>query len=141
MNIKQTNAKRLKYATVNSLIVTFSVAIGSAISGIINNNYMKIFTLEYVIVFVICFITAAFFIWLMSKKNLEIDVNDNGMAINYDQGNQKFAWSDVEKIKRPSLLAPWWRFDLKGGKQIKVQTTVFDKPDSEALEQEIKKYI
>jgi len=141
MYIKQKRSQRYKHAIVQSFIVTFAVALGIEISGILHQDYWKVFTLEYVLVFSACFIFAWLYNWLNTSSDMEFMVNKRGVAILHNQVNRSFSWQDVANLKRPSLLTPWWRFTLKNGNNIKIQTACFKKVDLRAFEIEINKYL
>jgi len=140
MYIKQKRSQRYKHAMVQSFIVTLAVALGIEIAGIIQQDYWKVFTLEYTLVFSACFILASFYSWLNTRSNLECMVNKKGVAILRDQVNHAFSWRDVVKLKRPSLLTPRWIFKLKDGNKFKVQATLFSKSDLRAFKLEINKH-
>jgi len=125
MYFKQTRSQRYKHAIVQSLMVTLAVALGIEISGILHHDYWKVFTFEYALVFSVCFILASLYTWLNTCNDLAFMVNKKGVAIHSNQANHAFTWGDVVKLKRPTLITPWWIFKLKDGNKFKVQTTLF----------------
>jgi len=141
MMIKQTKSQVIRYSFTNAFIVTFAVVLGTVLSGIFHQDYLKIFTLEYAIVFMSGFFAAAFLLWLTAKNNLEINVDESGLTMKYDQEKDSFSWNEVDNIKRPSLLFPRWLFLLKKGNSIKVQVNIFSQSQSRSLNKKIQKYV
>jgi len=141
MMVKQTKYQVIRYSFTNAFIATFAIVLGTVLSGIFHQDYIKIFTFEYAIVFISGFFAAAFLIWLTAKRDLEINIDKCGLTVKYNQENNTFSWNDVANIKRPSLLFPRWLFLLKKGNAIKVQINIFNKSQSRLLNMEIQKYI
>ena len=140
MYFKQKRSQRYKHAIVYSFIVTLAVALGIEISGILHQDYGKVFTLEYALVFSACFVLASFYSWSNTCSDLEFMINEKGVAIRRNQVNHTFSWGDVVKVKRPTLLTPWYIFKLKDGNQFKVQKALFSKADLNAFKQVINKH-
>jgi hypothetical protein len=123
-----------------SLSVTLAVALGTEISGIIHQNYLKIFTAEYAFVFSICFVVSAFFLWITSSRNYQIKLDEKGMQIVDEEISKSLSWDEVKNVYRPTLLKHWWSFELNQGDKIKLPIKKFTKLQQKDLEKEISKF-
>jgi hypothetical protein len=137
MVIIQKKMQVIRHSLTKALLITVGIAAGSEISGMIHQNYFKIFNLEYALVFSICFLVSAFIVWITASRNYQIQLDNKGIQIVNEAATQSFQWDEVKKLSRPNLLRACWTFSLKQGGKIKLLAGRFDKPQRIALAREI----
>jgi hypothetical protein len=137
VNIIQNNTQVIRHSLTKALLITLGILAGIEISGIIHQNYLKIFSLEYALVFLGCFLLAAFAAWITTSRKYQINLDDFGMQIINEEVSTTFRWDEVKALHRPNLMKDWWTFNLKQGGKVKLVVAGIDKPQRIALAREI----
>jgi hypothetical protein len=137
MVIVQQKIQVIRLSLTKAFLITFGLVAGIEISGILHQNYLKIFTWEYAVVFLLCFLASAFMVWVTTSRNYQIHIDDRGLQIVDETTTQSFQWDEVKKLQRPNLLRDWWAFHLKQGGKLKLLAGRLDKPQRLALTREI----
>jgi hypothetical protein len=137
VNIIQNNTQVFRHSLTKGLLVTLGIAVGIEISGIIHQNYLKIFSLEYALVFFGCFLLAAFATWITTSRKYQVKLDDMGMQIISEETSRSFRWDEVKTLHRPNFLRDWWTFTLKQGGKVKLMVAGVDKSQRIALAREI----
>jgi hypothetical protein len=140
MVIRQNKSQVIRYSLIYSLTVTLAVALGTEISGIIHQNYLKIFTPEYALVFFICFVVSAFLLWITSPRNYQIKLDEKGIQIINEEISRSLNWDEVKNIYHPTLLKHWWSLELNQGDRIKLPINRFTKLQQIELKKQINEF-
>ena len=139
MVFNQDKGPVVRYSLTNALTVTLAIALGMEISGIIHQNYLKIFTSEYAVVLSISFFISVFLLWLTSSRNYEIKIDENGVQIIDEENSRSINWDDVKKLHPPTFFRHWWLFELKQGEKVKLLVHRFSRQQRFSLASEINK--
>ncbi|MGD8940887.1 MAG: hypothetical protein PVJ72_15990 [Gammaproteobacteria bacterium] len=138
MVIKQHNSQVLRFAFLNAFFATFGLALGSTISGFFHKDYQKIFAAEeYAVLYLLCFLLAFFVTWVTTRKEFEVEVNEQGLKVSDQNSSDSLTWDDIVSIKRPSLFMSRWVFTSKQGKKIKLAVNTFNSQQQTDLTTEI----
>lgn len=133
MVIQQSTAQRNQRIAANALYATIGLACGSELYGVFHQQYLRILTLEYSIVYATSFVLAYTFAWLTAKRNVQISITQSGMEISHDEDGIRFAWHEVKRVKQPAVLRRHWLFELTNSKKVKVSTHYFTKKQVKQL--------
>lgn len=134
MVVQQSALHRNQRIAAKTLYIILMIAVAVEVYGILyDNDYLKVFTLEYGIVFVAGFVLAFTFVWLTAKRNIRILISNSYLEISHDEDTIRIAWRDVKKIKQPSLLRSHWLFELKQGRTIRIPENYFSKKQRKQL--------
>ena len=125
MVVQQSAIQRNRRIATRSLFATLGVASSAEIYGILQQQELRLLTLEYSLLYATSFVLAFTFIWLTAKRNVQIVISRTGLEISHDEDVLRFSWDDVKRMKQPSLLRRYWLFELKNTKRIKVTTRYF----------------
>ena len=89
---------------------------------------LALLTIENSVIFGTSFLLTFAFVWLTGKRNIQIIISDKGVEISHDEEIIRFAWRDVNNLEKPvAVIKPYWLFELKNAKKIKVSTRCFSK--------------
>ena len=141
MMIKQNKSQVIRYSLTNSLTATLAIALGMEISGVIHQNYLKIFASEYALVLSICFVVSAFLLWITSSRKYQIKLDEEGVQIIDEENSRSFNWDEVKNIYHPTLIKHWWSFELNQGEKIKLRINKFSSQQQTALTIEINNHM
>jgi hypothetical protein len=127
MVVQQNTAQRNRRITARALYATLGVACGSEIYGLFHQQYLRILTVEYGLLYATSFVLAFTYVWLTAKRNVQISVTQAGLEISHDEDVVHFAWHDVKQAKQPAIWRRHWLFELKNTRKIKISTHYFSR--------------
>lgn len=131
MVVQQSALQRNQRIAVKALYATLGIACGSEIYGLLDQQYLRILTIEYNIVYATSFVLSFTFVWLTAKRNVQISIAHTGLEISHDEDAIQFSWNDVTRLKQPTILQRHWLFELKNTKRIKIHTHYFSRQQTQ----------
>lgn len=127
MVVQQSATQRNRRVASKALYATLAMALCTEIYGVSHQQQLRFLTLEYSLLYATCFVLAFTFIWLTAKRNMQIIVSQSGLEISHDEDVVRFAWREVKRMKKPSLLRRYWQFELTNTKRIKITSQYFSR--------------
>jgi hypothetical protein len=127
MVVQQSATQRNHRIAARALYATLGVACGGEIYGLLHQQYLRILTIEYSLLYATSFVLAFTFVWLTAKRNVQISITHAGLEISHDEDVIRFTWHDVKRAKRPAMWRRYWLFELNNTRKIKIATHYFSR--------------
>ncbi|MGD8593870.1 MAG: hypothetical protein PVF82_13610 [Gammaproteobacteria bacterium] len=127
MVVQQSTTQRNQQVAARALYATLGIACGSEIYGLFHQQYLRILTVEYGLLYATSFVLAFTYVWLTAKRNVQISVTQAGLEISHDEDVVRFAWQEVKQTKQPAAWRRHWLFELNNTRKIKISTHYFSR--------------
>ncbi len=127
MVVQQSSTQRNQRIAVRAFYATLGVACGSELYGLLDQQDLRILTVEYGLLYTTSFVLAFAFVWLTAKRNVLISITQTGLEISHDEDVVRFAWHDVKHARQPAMWRRYWLFELKNTRKIKISTHYFSR--------------